>query len=115
MPTVRILGTLAIIFGGVLLAQPATANEHTRFLVRIENVGTALTLKTSKGPAPAPVSPVVWAVHTDEAPLFSSGQADRGKGLEALAEDGNPGPPGGIPEKSDGRGVGRNHGEPRGR
>ena len=29
-------------------------------------------------------------VHTDKAPIFTAGKKDRGKGLEAQAEDGNP-------------------------
>lgn len=39
-----------------------------------------------------PFAPGVWAVHTTTEPLFAGGQADRGQGLEALAEDGNPAP-----------------------
>jgi hypothetical protein len=31
-------------------------------------------------------------VHTERAPIFSEGRPDRGQGLEALAEDGNPEP-----------------------
>ena len=37
------------------------------------------------------LSPGVWAAHTDAAPLFTSGEADRGQGLEGIAEDGTPG------------------------
>ena len=37
-----------------------------------------------------PLSPGVWAVHTAADPLFTEGQADRGDGLEAIAEDGSP-------------------------
>ena len=40
-----------------------------------------------------PLSPGVWVVHnqpdTDPGPLFASGEADRGEGLEAIAEDGD--------------------------
>ncbi|MFB3133950.1 MAG: spondin domain-containing protein, partial [Rhodothermales bacterium] len=38
-----------------------------------------------------PLSPGVWVVHADPAPLFTSGAVDRGRGLEAIAEDGTPG------------------------
>ncbi len=39
-----------------------------------------------------PLSPGVWAVHDDGVnPLFTSGTADLGEGLEAIAEDGEPG------------------------
>lgn len=37
-----------------------------------------------------PLAPGVWAVHSSPDPFFTAGQADRGQGLEALAEDGNP-------------------------
>ncbi|HET7539031.1 MAG TPA: spondin domain-containing protein [Polyangiaceae bacterium] len=40
-----------------------------------------------------PASPGVWVLHkAGSKPLFSAGAADRGKGLEALAEDGNVAP-----------------------
>lgn len=38
-----------------------------------------------------PLAPGVWAVHTDSSmPLFTDQSEDRGDGLEALAEDGDP-------------------------
>jgi hypothetical protein len=37
-----------------------------------------------------PFAPGVWAVHTTANPLFTAGRPDRGQGLEALAEDGDP-------------------------
>jgi len=36
------------------------------------------------------LSPGVWVVHKEHAPIFSSGDPDLGEGLEALAEDGAP-------------------------
>ncbi|WP_319500801.1 spondin domain-containing protein [uncultured Draconibacterium sp.] len=40
----------------------------------------------------SPVAPVLWAVHSkDEMPIFTNNTADRGEGLELLAETGNPG------------------------
>lgn len=59
--------------------------EKTSFVVRIENVGDA-----AQSALTTPFAPGVWAVHTAADPLFSVGQADRGDGLEALAEDGDP-------------------------
>jgi hypothetical protein len=59
--------------------------EETSFVVRIENVGDA-----DQSAITTPFAPGVWAVHTAADPLFSAGQADRGSGLEALAEDGDP-------------------------
>lgn len=36
-----------------------------------------------------PLSPGVFVIHTEDAPLFTVGEADRGEGLEAIAEDGD--------------------------
>jgi hypothetical protein len=59
--------------------------EEISFTVRIENVGDA-----DQSALSTPFAPGVWVVHTTADPLFSAGQADRGDGLEALAEDGDP-------------------------
>ena len=53
------------------------------FLVRIENVSGDSDL-------PTPFAPGVWVLHSEAGPLFTTGEAARGYGLEALAEDGNP-------------------------
>lgn len=67
------------------------AMESRTFKIHVENVSTTATLKLSNGStAPAPTSPVFWTVFTGSCPLFTTGQADKGWGLEALAEDGNP-------------------------
>jgi len=78
----------AAAIGGV----SAQAADQT-FTVRIENVSAANALKLSNGKAePVGVAPVLYVIHTNRAPLFTSGEPDRGKGLEALAEDGPTGP-----------------------
>jgi hypothetical protein len=51
--------------------------------VTIENTSDETFLST-------PLAPGVYVVHDDRADLFTTGQADRGEGLEALAEDGDP-------------------------
>ncbi len=53
------------------------------FLVRIENISGDSDL-------PTPFAPGVWVLHSEAGPLFIEGEADKGYGLEALAEDGNP-------------------------
>jgi hypothetical protein len=59
------------------------------WVARIENVGDAGTLSTSDGGMhPVPLSPGVFVVHTEPDPLFTSGEPDRGEGLEGIAEDG---------------------------
>ena len=69
----------------------ANKGPKTTFHVRIENVSTATTLRSSKGEtAPAPNSPGLWVVHTGKHIVFTSGKIERGAGLEAQAEDGNP-------------------------
>src|SRR5215469_7780413 len=68
------------------------SERATKFTIRVENVSTPTTLKLSTGgSAPAPTAPGLWALTDQGNPLFTPGAADRGWGLESLAEDGNPG------------------------
>jgi len=65
--------------------------ELTTFEVTVTNVSEVGTLTTSMGSDHAvPLSPVAFAVHTDEAAAFTTGEA-ASDGLGALAEDGMPG------------------------
>ena len=57
--------------------------DAVTFLVRIENISGDSDLAT-------PFAPGVWVLHSEAGPLFTEGEADKGYGLEALAEDGNP-------------------------
>ena len=52
---------------------------NSMFTVTVENLEGSTTA----------ISPVAWVVHTTSNPLFESGMADYGKGLENLAETGN--------------------------
>ena len=86
--SISVLATLLLAIGGV----SAQAADQT-FTVRIENVSVGNILKLSNGKTAAvKVAPVLYVIHTNRAPLFTSGEPDRGKGLEALAEDGPTGP-----------------------
>jgi hypothetical protein len=58
-------------------------DSATGFGVQIENVWS--------GEHPQLLAPGVFVIHTESAPLFTSGLPDMGMGLEALAEDGIPG------------------------
>jgi len=79
---------------------PATADvirvmitpiDATNFRVTIENVSTDMTLSSSDMMTrPVPMAPGLWVVHTDDDPLFTVGQDERGEGLAAIAEDGDP-------------------------
>jgi hypothetical protein len=90
---------LAAVMVGALFAvfpwsrvDAGSAAAPQEFKVRIENVSKEDTLKPSNGAkAPAAVAPGIWAVHRKTDLLFTPGTPDRGKGLEGLAEDGNPG------------------------
>ena len=68
--------------------------ESRQFTVQVENVSDGETLETTadgeQATQPVPLTPVVWAVHTRDEPIFSSGRPERRNGLEELAEDGNP-------------------------
>jgi len=84
---------------GVAFAYPAVASViqvtvthtvDTHFLVTIKDVSSASALVTSKGNFAAPLSPGVWVVHNGKDALYTVGMPDRGKGLEHIAEDGNP-------------------------
>jgi hypothetical protein len=56
---------------------------ETWFTVRIENI-------SGDSAFPVPFAPGVWVVHSEADPLFAAGEMDRGLGLEAIAEDGDP-------------------------
>lgn len=70
------------------------APSATKFTVLVENVSKGEVLKLSNGKgAPFVSAPVLWVVQTGAAtPIFTGGKVDEGKGLETLAETGNPGP-----------------------
>jgi hypothetical protein len=85
------VASLAAIAPAPLHAQ-YEAGREVKFTVRIENVSTPATLKLSDGQtAPAPTAPLLWTITDVGNPLFTPGKLDAGRGLERLAEDGNPG------------------------
>jgi hypothetical protein len=62
-----------------------------KFSVRLENTTKPDAFTASNGTKwSLAFSPGTVVVHTDKAPIFSEGKKDRGKGLEAQSEDGNP-------------------------
>ena len=67
----------------VMQSGEGDADEPVTFRVRIQNIAPA-------SETPTLFAPGVWALHSDADPLFTIGEADRGEGLEALAEDGDP-------------------------
>jgi opacity protein-like surface antigen len=87
----KILGaTLGTI---LTVASVASANgdKATRFTIRIENISKPDAFTASNGVKwSLAFSPGTAIVHTEKAPIFTSGKKDRGKGLEAQSEDGDP-------------------------
>lgn len=53
------------------------------FRIRIQNIAP-------ESETPTLFSPGAWVLHSGSDPLFTDGEADRGQGLETLAEDGDP-------------------------
>jgi hypothetical protein len=95
--TVRVVPDMVPLTAGGTFARPAikdmirvtvTPKSDRRFVVRIENLSTDSTLVTSKGNKPIHLSPPAWALHNAPGPFFTTGQPDRGRGLEYVAESG---------------------------
>ena len=89
--------TAALSVAALALAQTAmgqAAPATTRFTIRVDNISKGEVLRLSNGKsAPFVAAPVLWVVHTGVTnPIYVGGQRDAGKGLETLAETGNPGP-----------------------
>ncbi len=59
----------------------ATPGDHGMFTIRVTNISGDSTV-------PGPIAPGVYTVGAGEAALFQTGEADRGEGLEGVAEDG---------------------------
>ena len=88
----------ALIFGAAVSGQAQDMMKGemmkggmTKFTVRIDNISSPDGMKASDGTKwPFALSPGLCIVHTNNAPVFSSGKKNRGNGLEAQAEEGNP-------------------------
>lgn len=85
---------LSVAVGAVLgLAAVAAANgdKPTQFAIRVENTTQAEAFTASNGVKwSLAFSPGTAVVHTLKAPIFTAGKKDRGQGLEAQSEDGDP-------------------------
>ncbi|MEM7234191.1 MAG: spondin domain-containing protein, partial [Planctomycetota bacterium] len=76
--------TVSAFVCGLLVCSSLVTAQETRFRVRIENISGETSL-------PGPLAPGAYAVHDEAGVLFVEDTSDS-TGLEALAEDGNPGP-----------------------
>jgi hypothetical protein len=87
----KILGIGAVASLGIASVAAANGDQPTKFTVRIENITKPDAFTASNGVKwSLAFSPGTAVVHTDMAPIFTSGKKDRGKGLENQAEDGDP-------------------------
>jgi hypothetical protein len=76
---------------GVAAVASGNGNQPTQFTVRIENIAKPDAFTASNGMEwSLAFSPGLAVVHSEKAPIFTSGKKDRGKWLEAQSEDGNP-------------------------
>ncbi|HWP23800.1 MAG TPA: spondin domain-containing protein [Candidatus Binatia bacterium] len=88
----KILNVAAVATLGLAGIAAANGEKPTKFTVRVENITQPDAFIASNGVKwSLAFSPGVAVVHTQKAPIFTEGKKDRGKGLEAQAEDGDPG------------------------
>jgi hypothetical protein len=87
---VRLAAGLSLTLASVV-SRADNMSHATKFTVRIENITKPDAFTASNGVKwSLAFSPGVAVVHSDKAPIFTAGKKDRGKGLEAQSEDGNP-------------------------
>ncbi len=92
LPQLLAPGVFGVYMGSGLLFTSGTPDRGEGLEALAEDgnpSGLAEVLSASTG-APGILAPGVFAVHREAGVLFTSGTPDRGEGLEALAEDGNP-------------------------
>jgi Spondin_N len=87
----KLLSLTAGLILSVVGIAAANGSNPTKFTIRIENITKPDAFPASNGVKwSLAFSPGLAVVHTDKAPIFTAGKKDRGKGLEAQSEDGNP-------------------------
>jgi hypothetical protein len=79
---------MVISMAGMVLAN---GDQPTKFSIHVENITQPDAFTASNGTKwSLAFSPGTAVVHTVNAPVFTSGRKDRGEGLEAQSEDGDP-------------------------
>ena len=85
---------LGVSLGAILsVAGVASADgeKPTKFTIRVENITKPDAFTASNGVKwSLAFSPGTAVVHSEKAPIFAAGKKDRGQGLEAQSEDGDP-------------------------
>src|SRR6266511_4821189 len=86
------LGLAVGSFLGIAGVASGNGDKPPQFTIRVENTTKPDSFTASNGVKwSLAFSPGMAVVHTDNAPIFTAGKKDRGKGLEAQSEDGDPG------------------------
>jgi hypothetical protein len=87
----KVLGVAVGTILSVAALASANGDKPTKFTIRVENITKPDAFTASNGTKwSLAFSPGTAVIHTDKAPIFASGEKDRGKGLEAQSEDGDP-------------------------
>jgi hypothetical protein len=94
MSLIRAMSLTVAVLAAAQGAAAQSSAEPTKFTIKVDNISKGEVLKLSNGKtAPFVSAPVLWVIHTGSSnPIFVGGQPDAGKGLETLAETGNPEP-----------------------
>lgn len=86
------LVALVCVVGSLFIGCGGGTGSVMIFELLIENVSGADTLTASDGSSVTiAFSPVVWAIHSQSGPMYTLGQPAPDNGLEAMAEDADPG------------------------
>jgi opacity protein-like surface antigen len=81
-----------VVLGLAAVASADDMSHATKFTIRIENITKPDAFTASNGTKwSLAFSPGLAIVHKEKSPVFTVGKKDRGQGLEAQSEDGDPG------------------------
>ena len=87
----KILGVTVSAFLGIAAVASGNDDKPTKFTIRVENITKPDAFTASNGAKwSLAFSPGTAIIHTGKSVIFTSGKKDRGKGLEAQSEDGDP-------------------------
>jgi hypothetical protein len=94
MSLIRAISLSVVVLAAAHGAAAQSSAEPTKFTIKVDNISKGEVLQLSNGKtAPFVSAPVLWVIHNGASnPIFTGGQPDAGKGLETLAETGNPAP-----------------------
>jgi hypothetical protein len=87
----KLLGVAAGLMLGLAGVVSAQDGMATKFTVRIENITKPAFTASNGVKWSLAFSPGIAVIHTDKGSIFTAGKKDRGQGLEAQSEDGDPG------------------------